>query len=243
MFWLWNVISLVDQQNDAPRIIAKQPRTIPAHRSERKQHKARWVVSGRRRTITHLHTGLRSQVRAHRAKDSASEFFFCCCYQSNAYPELTRANVRVVDHFILCFFGTDSIDCGVTACSCCNGPGCIRLGTATSFVVCLSLVAFVSGGIESYFRLAAHQAASELSFDPIVLDWLLVTAGVAQGLFALLVSYWGNRFHRISWLGGIFMLQAISLIVLIIPTLTHKWVWWAVSEPLREQWGWEYRVL
>lgn len=147
---------------------------------------------------------------------------FCCCYQSNAYPELTRANVRVVDHFILCFFGTDSIDCGVTACSCCNGPGCIRLGTATSFVVCLSLVAFVSGGIESYFRLAAHQAASELSFDPIVLDWLLVTAGVAQGLFALLVSYWGNRFHRISWLGGIFMLQAISLIVLIIPTLTHK---------------------
>ncbi|XP_050077002.1 solute carrier organic anion transporter family member 4C1 [Anopheles maculipalpis] len=116
----------------------------------------------------------------------------------------------------------DSIDCGVTACSCCNGPGCIRLGTATSFVICLSLVAFVSGGIESYFRLAAHQAASELSFDPIVLDWLLVTAGVAQGAFALLVSYWGNRLHRISWLGGIFMLQAISLIVLIIPTLTHN---------------------
>uniref|UniRef100_A0A182MA06 Kazal-like domain-containing protein n=1 Tax=Anopheles culicifacies TaxID=139723 RepID=A0A182MA06_9DIPT len=116
----------------------------------------------------------------------------------------------------------DSIDCGVTVCSCCNGPGCIRLGTATSFVVCLSLVAFVSGGIESYFRLAAHQAASELSFDPIVLDWLLVMAGVAQGVFALIVSYWGNRFHRISWLGGIFMLQAVSLIVIIIPTLTHN---------------------
>ncbi|XP_053665106.1 solute carrier organic anion transporter family member 4C1 [Anopheles marshallii] len=116
----------------------------------------------------------------------------------------------------------DSIDCGVTACSCCNGPGCIRLGTATTFVICLSLVAFVSGGIESYFRLAAHQAASELSFDPIVLDWLLVIAGVAQGLFALLVSYWGNRFHRVSWLGGIFMLQALSLIVIIIPTLTHN---------------------
>uniref|UniRef100_A0A182Q9P7 Kazal-like domain-containing protein n=1 Tax=Anopheles farauti TaxID=69004 RepID=A0A182Q9P7_9DIPT len=116
----------------------------------------------------------------------------------------------------------DAIDCGVTACNCCNGPGCIRLGTATSFIVCLSLVALISGGIESYFRLAAHQAASELGFDPIALDWLLVTAGIAQGLFGLLVSYWGNRLHRISWMGGIFMLQAISLIVLIIPTLTHN---------------------
>ncbi|KFB54061.1 AGAP012628-PA-like protein [Anopheles sinensis] len=116
----------------------------------------------------------------------------------------------------------DSIDCGVTACGWCSGPGCLRLGTATGFVVVLSLVAFVSGGIESYFRLTAHQAASELDFDPIVLDWLLVTAGIAQGVCALLVSYWGNRLHRISWLGGIFMLQAISLIVLIIPTLTHN---------------------
>uniref|UniRef100_A0A182JFR2 Uncharacterized protein n=1 Tax=Anopheles atroparvus TaxID=41427 RepID=A0A182JFR2_ANOAO len=116
----------------------------------------------------------------------------------------------------------ESIDCGVTACGCCNGPGCLRLGTSTGFVVVLSLVAFVSGGIESYFRLAAHQAASELDFDPITLDWLLVTAGIAQGVFALLVSYWGNRLHRISWLGAIFMLQAVSLIVLIIPTLTHN---------------------
>ncbi|XP_053673868.1 solute carrier organic anion transporter family member 4C1 [Anopheles nili] len=116
----------------------------------------------------------------------------------------------------------ESIDCGVTACSCCNGPGCIRLGTSTMFVLCLSLVAFVSGGIESYFRLAAHQAASELNYDPIVLDWLLVTAGIAQGVLAILISYWGNRFHRISWLGAIFMLQAIGLIVLIIPTVTHN---------------------
>ncbi|XP_058059370.1 solute carrier organic anion transporter family member 1C1 [Anopheles bellator] len=116
----------------------------------------------------------------------------------------------------------DSIDCGVTACGCCNGPGCLRLGTSTVFVAALSIVTFVSGGIESYFRLAAHQAGAELDFDPIVLDWLLVTAGIAQGVFALLVSYWGNRMHRITWLGGVFMLQAITLIVLIIPTLTHN---------------------
>ncbi|ETN67232.1 organic anion transporter [Anopheles darlingi] len=116
----------------------------------------------------------------------------------------------------------DSIDCGVTACSCCNGPGCLRLGTSTMFIVALSIVTFVSGGIEGYFRLAAHQAAIELNFDPIALDWLLVTAGIAQGVFAVLISYWGNRLHRISWLGGIFMLQAVTLIVLIIPTLTHN---------------------
>ncbi|XP_058819784.1 solute carrier organic anion transporter family member 74D [Topomyia yanbarensis] len=118
--------------------------------------------------------------------------------------------------------GKDSIDCGIRACNCCNGPGCQRLGTSTSFLIILSLAGFVQGGIESYFRVSAHQAANEHEFDPIIVDWLLVASGISQGLFALLVTYWGNRLHRISWLGGIFMLQAVGLLMLIIPTLTHN---------------------
>ncbi|XP_055644230.1 solute carrier organic anion transporter family member 74D [Toxorhynchites rutilus septentrionalis] len=116
----------------------------------------------------------------------------------------------------------DSIDCGVTACGCCNGPGCQRLGTSTSFLIILSLAGFVQGGIESYFRISAQQAANEHGFDPIIVDWLLVTSGIAQGVFAILVVYWGNRLHRISWLGEIFMLQAVGLLLLVIPTLTHN---------------------
>lgn len=118
----------------------------------------------------------------------------------------------------------DSIDCGIRACGWCNGPGCQRLGTATTFLVILSLAGFVQGGIEAYFRVSAHQAANEHDFDPAIVDWLLVTSGISQGVFALLVAYWGNRLHRISWLGGIFMLQAVGLLLLIIPTLTHKYV-------------------
>ncbi|XP_039449013.1 solute carrier organic anion transporter family member 1C1 [Culex pipiens pallens] len=116
----------------------------------------------------------------------------------------------------------DSIDCGIRACGWCNGPGCQRLGTATTFLVILSLAGFVQGGIEAYFRVSAHQAANEHDFDPVIVDWLLVTSGISQGVFALLVAYWGNRLHRISWLGGIFMLQAVGLLLLIIPTLTHN---------------------
>uniref|UniRef100_A0A1Q3FKV0 Putative organic anion transporter polypeptide n=2 Tax=Culex tarsalis TaxID=7177 RepID=A0A1Q3FKV0_CULTA len=116
----------------------------------------------------------------------------------------------------------DSIDCGIRACGWCNGPGCQRLGTATTFLVILSLAGFVQGGIEAYFRVSAHQAANEHDFDPVIVDWLLVTSGISQGVFALLVAYWGNRLHRISWLGGIFMLQSVGLLLLIIPTLTHN---------------------
>nr|XP_019932895.2 solute carrier organic anion transporter family member 1C1 [Aedes albopictus] len=116
----------------------------------------------------------------------------------------------------------DSIDCGIRACNCCNGPGCQRLGTTTSFLVILSLLGFVQGGVEAYFRIAAHQAASEHDLDPFIVDWLLVTNGIAQGVFALLVAYWGNRLHRISWLGGTFMLQSVGLLLLIIPTLSHN---------------------
>lgn len=88
----------------------------------------------------------------------------------------------------------------------------------------LSLIGFVQGGVEAYFRIAAHQAASEHDLDPFIVDWLLVTSGIAQGVFALLVAYWGNRLHRISWMGAILMLQAVALVLLIIPTLTHKYV-------------------
>ncbi|XP_053696574.1 solute carrier organic anion transporter family member 4C1 [Sabethes cyaneus] len=116
----------------------------------------------------------------------------------------------------------DSIDCGIRACNYCNGPTCQKLGTSTAFLIILSLAGFVQGGVESYFRVAAHQAANEHEFDPLIVDWLLVSSGISQGLFALLVTYWGNRLHRISWLGGIFMLQAVGLLLLIIPTLTHS---------------------
>lgn len=53
-------------------------------------------------------------------------------------------------------------------------------------------------------------------------DWLLVASGIFQGMFAVVIAYWGNRFHRTAWLGGLFMLQAFMCILVIIPTLLNQ---------------------
>lgn len=55
-------------------------------------------------------------------------------------------------------------------------------------------------------------------------DWLLVSSGIFQGIFAILVTYWGNRIHRAAWMGGLFMLQAVMCLIIIVPTLAHKLV-------------------
>lgn len=54
------------------------------------------------------------------------------------------------------------------------------------------------------------------------IDWLLVASGIFQGIFAVLVAYWGNRIHRTGWLGGLFMIQSFLCILVIIPTLVHQ---------------------
>jgi MFS family permease len=54
------------------------------------------------------------------------------------------------------------------------------------------------------------------------LDWLLVASGIFQGIFAIFVAYWGNRIHRTAWLGGLFMLQSVLCLIVVIPTLAHN---------------------
>lgn len=56
----------------------------------------------------------------------------------------------------------------------------------------------------------------------LTLDWLLVASGIFTGIFAIVVSYWGNQIHRTAWLGGLFMLQSVLCIVVVVPTIVHK---------------------
>lgn len=53
-------------------------------------------------------------------------------------------------------------------------------------------------------------------------DWLLVASHLAMGALALVVAYWGNYFHRASWLGALIVLQAIAGLLVIVPRLTHS---------------------
>lgn len=46
--------------------------------------------------------------------------------------------------------------------------------------------------------------------------------GIVQGIFAILIAYWGNRIHKISWLCGMVVFQSVTALLVIIPTLTHS---------------------
>jgi hypothetical protein len=118
------------------------------------------------------------------------------------------------------------------------------MGNKKTFTIILVLCGVIQGAIESYFRISAKQSALTNDYDPKVigmlnvlvtydkkhvrqkyfcfLDWLIVTSGICQGIFAILVAYWGNRIHRTGWLGGLFMIQSFMCILVVIPTLVHK---------------------
>ena len=116
----------------------------------------------------------------------------------------------------------EALDCGIVACRCCNSPACQKLGTTKSFLIVLIIAGIIQSAVEAYFKIAVEQAAVELDYESKVVDWLLITNGISQGLFALIITYWANRIHRIAWLGGLLMLQACTCFTLIIPTVSHK---------------------
>lgn len=117
---------------------------------------------------------------------------------------------------------TDSLDCGITAIRCCNSHACQKLGTTRNFVVTLALIGLLQSAVERYFRLSVRQAAAQFDYDPLVVEWLLVAGGLAQGVVAIPVAYWANRIHRISWLGTLLMLQALACLAVIIPIVTNN---------------------
>lgn len=143
----------------------------------------------------------------------------------------------------LCESFIDSLDCGITAWGWCNSLGCQRLGNSNTFLAVFVVAGILQGAVGTYFRISAKQVALQYDFDPNVIgmmrhsyviesisrisipvlsDWLLVVSGLSQGVFAIVIAYWGNRIHRIAWLGGILMLQACFCAMAIIPTLVKK---------------------
>ncbi|XP_063706658.1 solute carrier organic anion transporter family member 4A1-like [Culicoides brevitarsis] len=114
------------------------------------------------------------------------------------------------------------LDCGIVSLGWCNSLACQRLGNSNTFLAVFCVAGLLQGAVTSYFRISAKQMALQYDFDPNLIDWLLVVSGLTQGMFAILVAYWGHRIHRISWLGGILMLQACLIVMRIIPTLVKK---------------------
>lgn len=78
--------------------------------------------------------------------------------------------------------------------------------------------------IKYFFLLICTYYTKYYNLNPnIFVEWLLVTSGIIQGLISIFIAYWGNRIHRISWMGGILILQSLLSLAVIIPILTNRY--------------------
>ncbi|KAH8308417.1 solute carrier organic anion transporter family member 1A1 [Drosophila kikkawai] len=115
----------------------------------------------------------------------------------------------------------DSVDCGIKGLGWCRGPGCQKFARLRTFVLVLAISGIFQGVCESYFRVSAKQAALEFGYSTLIVDWLLVTSGLVQAVFALAFAYWADVYHPIKWLVGTLMLQAVTCVVSVIPSIMN----------------------
>uniref|UniRef100_A0A0A1X4L1 Solute carrier organic anion transporter family member 1A1 n=2 Tax=Zeugodacus cucurbitae TaxID=28588 RepID=A0A0A1X4L1_ZEUCU len=113
----------------------------------------------------------------------------------------------------------DSVDCGVKLFGCCNGPKCLKLARLRIFVVVLTCAALVQGACETYFRISAKEAALEYEYNPIIVDWLIVSGGIFQALFALIFAHLAFKTHPIKWLSGTIIAQSLVCVIAVIPAI------------------------
>ncbi|XP_044256188.1 solute carrier organic anion transporter family member 74D-like isoform X2 [Tribolium madens] len=117
----------------------------------------------------------------------------------------------------------NQLDCGLTNLPilkrCCNLE---RLATPKVFLVFLSLVGLLQGITIKYFRETSKFWGEHYNISQNNIEWLIYTNEFFVGLCALLVAYYGNRIHRISWIGGLTIFQAVSSGILVIPEIYRK---------------------
>lgn len=115
----------------------------------------------------------------------------------------------------------DSVDCGIKGLGWCRGPGCQKYARLRTFILVLAISGTLQGACESYFRVSAKQASFQFGWNPLIVDWLLVASGLFQAVFALAFAYWADVYHPIKWLVGTLMLQAVTCVVAVIPSIMN----------------------
>ncbi|BFF96364.1 solute carrier organic anion transporter family member 1A1 [Drosophila madeirensis] len=115
----------------------------------------------------------------------------------------------------------DSVDCGIKGLGWCRGAACQKYARLRTFVLVLACTGMLQGACESYFRVSAKQAAFQYGYSALLVDWLLVTSGLCQAVFALVFAFWADVFHPIKWLVGTLMLQAVTCVIAVIPSIMN----------------------
>lgn len=116
---------------------------------------------------------------------------------------------------------TDSVDCGIIGLGWCRGPACQKYARLRTFIIVLLCSGLLQGACELYFRVSAKQAAFQYGYNPILVDWLLVSSGLFQAIFALAFAYWADVYHPIKWLVGTLMLQSVACVIAVIPSIMN----------------------
>ncbi|XP_022915463.1 solute carrier organic anion transporter family member 74D [Onthophagus taurus] len=138
--------------------------------------------------------------------------------------EIMRTNSEVGSQFSAPINNrrTTTIDCGWAALPClAQRLNLERWAKAGVFLYFFAHLGALQGVMLSYFRGTAHIWMQHYQYSEILIGWLLYSNEIFVGVFALLISYWGNRIHRVSWLGGLAIFQSFIAIFLVIPE-THE---------------------
>ncbi|XP_062142026.1 solute carrier organic anion transporter family member 1A6 isoform X1 [Drosophila sulfurigaster albostrigata] len=115
----------------------------------------------------------------------------------------------------------DSVDCGIIGLGWCRGPACQKYARLRTFIIVLLSSGLLQGACELYFRVSAKQAAFQYGYNPLLVDWLLVSSGLFQAVFALAFAYWADVYHPIKWLVGTLMLQSVTCVIAVIPSIMN----------------------
>nr|XP_033340979.1 solute carrier organic anion transporter family member 74D-like isoform X1 [Megalopta genalis]XP_033340980.1 solute carrier organic anion transporter family member 74D-like isoform X1 [Megalopta genalis] len=113
----------------------------------------------------------------------------------------------------------ESIDCGCAQLPC---PKLTRFATRRLFIGLLAWVGIIQGAAYAYLYVAGPTIARRFQIDPYLMEWILRVPDLTPFLVGLIVAYWGDRIHRVAWVGGIILIQSVSFFIMIIPHLTHQ---------------------
>lgn len=116
-----------------------------------------------------------------------------------------------------------SIDCGCSQVRC---PKLERFATRCVFVSLLCWLGLLQAAAHSYLYITSSTVARRFQIDPYWMGWILAVSEITPFFLGLVIAYWGDRIHRICWLGGVIFSQCIGFILIIMP-----------------QWDTHYRVI
>ncbi|XP_018326963.1 solute carrier organic anion transporter family member 2A1-like [Agrilus planipennis] len=114
------------------------------------------------------------------------------------------------------------VDCGLSVFPCLNRwINLERFAKIGVLLYILIHIGVIQGALFSYFQGTSTIWKRQHGLPDNSLEWFLKLDEILCGVLALTVSYWANRIHRASWIGGLTIFQSIMGLLLIVPEVFY----------------------